>query len=65
MTGGWGAAGAVAAVAGGAIRSAEDPAAAAKELRAATGRAVQSATNVPRTTNPGPHGVPLGRGDLA
>ncbi len=55
------AAGATVAVAGGAIRSATDPAAAAKALRAAI-LAGEPATNVPLTTNPGPHGVPRGRG---
>jgi 3-hexulose-6-phosphate synthase len=56
------AAGALVAVAGGAIRNASDPAAAARALRAVIGRVGDPTTNVPLTTNPGPHGIPLGRG---
>ena len=51
------AAGATVAVAGGAIRSAADPGAAASELRAAIDPA-----GTPLTATPGPHGVPRGPG---
>jgi 3-hexulose-6-phosphate synthase len=56
-------AGATVAVAGGAIRSAADPGAAARELRAAIGPpGAATPTGEPLAANPGPHGVPRGPG---
>ncbi len=57
-------AGALVAVAGGSIRNAHDPAA-AKRLRAAMGRTVNppgAQRSVTASTDPGPHGLPLGVG---
>jgi 3-hexulose-6-phosphate synthase len=56
------AAGAIVAVAGGAIRSAADPAAAARELRAAIGSAGAPGTTEALTAGPGAHGVPRAPG---
>ena len=56
------AAGATVAVAGGAIRSAADPGAAASELRAAIDPAGAPRTGEALAANPGPHGVPRGPG---